>query len=184
MIRDSARFRLKSDTICRAISPRPPVALLQRTISSLQHSACPRLLLWLDLAERILGSKNTAVPHLDVFPLRLHRVWIASYQLDSGERPAPCLLLHEPMERAHAVGIDETLLRLDAEKEALEQACRVGTGRGLKDGTRSDDEWRALASIDDFHRRTTFSQQQEFGLNTVGLHGTFAAGEPVRRIPR
>src|SRR5215510_13043064 len=107
---------------------------------------------------------------------------LISLIVESG--PAPCLLLHEPMERAHAVGIDETLLRLDAEKEALEQACRVGTGRGLKDGTRSDDEWRALASIDDFHRRTTFSQQQEFGLNTVGLHGTFAAGEPVRRIPR
>ena len=50
--------------------------------------------------------------------LRLHRLWIAFYQLDGGERPAPCLLLDEPMERAHAVGIDETLLRLDAQQEA------------------------------------------------------------------
>src|SRR6516164_9305056 len=136
------------------------------------------------LAHNPLGAENAAVPRLDVLSLRLHRVWIASYQLDSGERPAPCLLLHEPMERAHAVGIDETLLRLDAENEALEPACRVGTGRGFKDGTRSDDERRALASIDDFHRRTTFSQQQEFGAGAVGLYGTLAASEPVRRIAR
>jgi hypothetical protein len=88
------------------------------------------------------------------------------------------------MERAQGVGIDQTLLRLDAEKEALEQACRVGTGRGFKDGARSDDERRALAGIDDFDRRTTLAQQQEFGAGAVGLHGTLAAGEPVRRIPR
>src|SRR5262249_33933455 len=131
-----------------------------------------------------LGAENAAVARLDVVSLRLHRLWIAFYQLDGGERPAPCLLLHEPVERAHAVGVDETLLCLDAEQEALEQACRVGTGRGFKDGTRSDDERRALAGIDDFHRRTTFSQQQELGLDTVGLHGTLAAGEPVRRIAR
>ena len=100
------------------------------------------------------GAENAAVPRLDVLSLPLHRLWIALYELDGGKRPPPCLLLHQAMERAQAGGIDQTLLRLDAEKEALEQACRVGTGRGFKDGARSDDERRALAGIDDFDRRT------------------------------
>src|SRR5262249_38533644 len=86
-----------------------------------------------------LGAENASVPRLDVLSLCLHRLQIAFHQLDGGERPPPCLLLHEPVERAHAGSIDETLLRLDAEQEALEQACRVRTGRSFKDGTRSDD---------------------------------------------
>src|SRR3984893_5895029 len=133
---------------------------------------------------RELGAKNAAVPRLDVLSLRLHRLWIVFHQLDGGERSAVCLLLHETMEGAHAEGIDESLLRLDAEQKALEQPCRVGTGRGLKDGARSDDERRALARINDLHRRTPFPQQQKLGAGTVGLHGTLAACEPVRRIAR
>src|SRR5215831_2789788 len=39
-------------------------------------------------------------------------------------------------------------------------------------------------AIDNFHRRTTFSQQQKLGVGTVGLHGTLAVGKPVRRIAR
>jgi hypothetical protein len=45
-----------------------------------------------------LGAENAAVPRLNVLSLRLHRLWIAFYQLDGGERPPPWLLLHEPME--------------------------------------------------------------------------------------
>jgi hypothetical protein len=70
---------------------------------------------------RELGAKNAAVPRLDVLSLRLHRLWIVFHQLDGGERSAVCLLLHEAMEGAHAEGIDESLLRLDAEQKALEQ---------------------------------------------------------------
>src|SRR5262245_20163366 len=103
-----------------------------------------------------------------------------SLMVESGLRPAFSFtsLWNEHMPEA------STRLCLDAEQEALEQACRVGTGRGFKDCARSDDERRALASIDNFHRRTTFSQQQELGAGTVGLHGTLAAGEPIRRIAR
>ena len=43
-----------------------------------------------------LSAENAAVARLDVLSLCLHRLWIAFYQLDGGERPAPCLLLDEP----------------------------------------------------------------------------------------
>src|SRR5262245_35996515 len=105
-----------------------------------------------------------------------------SLMAESGLRPAFSFtnLWNEYMPEASTRPCCTSMLK----RKLWNSRARVGTGRGVKDGTRSDDEWRALASIDDFHRRTTFSQQHEFGLDTVCLHGTLAAGEPVRRIAR
>ena len=41
------------------------------------------------LAHNPLGAENAAVPRLDVLSLPLHRLWIALYELDGGERPPP-----------------------------------------------------------------------------------------------
>jgi len=61
LMMDDKRARALSSQIghdlSRDLTLIAPVALLQRTISTPQNGACPRLLLWFDLAERISGIR-------------------------------------------------------------------------------------------------------------------------------
>ena len=100
----------------------------------------------------------------------------------SGLRPAFSFVLR--MHRAQAADIDDELLRLAAEAEGLEQACRVRMRRGLEDAVRADDQRRAFGGIDRLDRAARFLHLEDIVLVAVGHDGAFAEIELLRRIGR
>src|SRR5262245_63839139 len=66
--------------------------------------------------------ENLCIARLDLLGLRQHRRRIRFEQLERVERRASRPILHQRVERAMRKGVDEHLLGLGAEHEALEQA--------------------------------------------------------------
>ena len=101
----------------------------------------------------ILHSENLRVVRLDVFAHAFDRGRIVLHDLDVVERLAAGFLPGGGMHRAQAARVDDELLALGGETEALEQSRRVRIGRALEDAVRADDQRAALGRIDDLDRR-------------------------------
>src|SRR4029450_6117567 len=93
-------------------------------------------------------SENLAVANFDLFSLRFDSRWIAFHQLDCRQRCPRRPILHKCMERAQARGVNQELLRLEAEEEALKQACRIGMGRALENAAGRGDQRLPLGRAD------------------------------------
>src|SRR5262245_66058892 len=97
-------------------------------------------------------SEQLAVARLDLLAHLFHRRGIVLHLLDLGERLAPRLLFDLRMQRAQSADVDDQLLRLGREAEALEQPRRVRIGRVLEQRVGADDERRAFGGVYDLDR--------------------------------
>src|SRR5262249_42118605 len=75
--------------------------------------------------------EDLAVARLDLLALLLNRRGVVLHGLDVLERLAAGLVLRVRVHRAQAADINDQLLGLAAERERLEQLCRIRIGRGL-----------------------------------------------------
>src|SRR3979411_2661740 len=105
---------------------------------------------------RILHPENLRVARLDVFAHAFDRGRIVLHDLDVAERLAAGLLPGGGMHRAQAARVDDQLLALGGETEALEQPRRVRIGRAPEDAVRPDDQRAALGRVDDLDWRAGF----------------------------
>src|SRR5947199_2536750 len=75
---------------------------------------------------RLLDSEQPAIARFDLLAHLLHCGGIVLHLLDLAERLAARLLLDLRMQRAQSANIDDELLRLGREAEALKQPRGIG----------------------------------------------------------
>src|ERR1700719_3408863 len=77
---------------------------------------------WTSSAERaqMSHSENLVIVCYDLLPLSVNRCRITFHHLDLGQQRPSCSLLHKCVERAQSGGMDQGLLRIEVEQEALE----------------------------------------------------------------
>src|SRR5262245_5239202 len=133
---------------------------------------------------RASNLEVSRILRLDLIGLFLHGRGIVLHQFDVLEGPAAVLVLDLAVEGTQATPVDHQLLAVDGEHEALQQPGGIGVGRILHQAGWADDQWGALAWIDDLDGLALFLELDQVVLVAIRHDGAFAESQFLRRVGR